>query len=61
VTPLDGKSFTDSEKSLAKPGNEEKFSSESSTADEESQDKSDIENGESSHLEIPEIPCTDIS
>ncbi|KAE9373704.1 hypothetical protein N431DRAFT_374315 [Stipitochalara longipes BDJ] len=47
VTPLDGKSFTDSEKSLAKPGNEEKFSSESSVSDDpEAQDNSDFENAE---------------
>ncbi len=45
LTPLDGKSFTDSEKSLAKPGNEEKFSSESSV-DEESSDNNEFENGE---------------
>jgi hypothetical protein len=54
VTPLDGKSFTDSEASLAKPGNEEKFSSDSSQGDAESQDNSDFENGESSHSGLPE-------
>lgn len=46
MTPLDGKSFTDSEKSLANPGNEEKFSSETSVVDEESSDNNDFENGE---------------
>jgi len=47
VTPLDGKSFTDSEKSLAKPGNQEKFSSsDSSASDPEAQDDSEFENGE---------------
>jgi len=45
VTPLDGKSFTDSEKSLVKPENDEKFS-ESSTKDAESQDNTDFENAE---------------
>lgn len=44
VTPLDGKSFTDSEKSLVKPENDEKFS-ESSIKDAESQDNTDFENG----------------
>jgi hypothetical protein len=47
MTPLDGKSFTDSEKSLAKPGNEEKFSPEGSVVDEESSDNNDFENGTS--------------
>lgn len=46
MTPLDGKSFTDSEKSLANPGNEEKFSSETSVVDEESSDNNDFENAE---------------
>jgi hypothetical protein len=44
VKPLDGKSFTDSEKSLVKPENDEKFS-ESSIKDGESQDNTDFENG----------------
>lgn len=54
MTPLDGKSFTDSEKSLAKPGNEEKFSAESSVTDEESSDNNDFENGEPFPLGISE-------
>jgi hypothetical protein len=45
VTPIDGKSFSDSEKSLAKPGNEEKFSSETSVSDPEAQDNDVFENG----------------
>jgi hypothetical protein len=46
VTPLDGNSFTDSEKSLAKASNDDKFS-ESSINDSEAQDQTDFENGES--------------
>jgi hypothetical protein len=43
-TPLDGKSFSDSEKSLAKAENDEKFSK-SSINDSESQENSDFDNG----------------
>ena len=46
VTPLDGKSFTDSEKSLAKAENDDKFSK-SSINDSESQENIYLENGES--------------